>query len=170
MALTNKQKKEMAKLEAILEADRTDEQNERYAELLEIHADGLDNDNVGDDEVEGASGDDVYVFANLQNGQSFKIGGKTVTINVMPVARLQKPGGGFFPGGKYGVTAVPAADWKEVMQVYGNMRMFKTGIVFAADSLEEGKAMARERGGLRHGFEQIDPNSNRVKSTPKTEE
>ena len=48
--------------------------------------------------------------------------------------------------------------------------MFKTGIVFAADSLEEGKAMARERGGLRHGFEQIDPNSNRVKSTPKTEE
>ena len=170
MALTNKQKKELAKLEAIAVDDRTEDQTARIEELLEIQAEGLDSDNVGDDEVDGASGDDMYVFANLQNAQSFKIGEKTVTINGMPVSNLKKPGGGFFPGGKYGVTAVPAADWKEVMQVYGNMRMFKTGIVFAADSIEEGKAMARERGGLRHGFEQIDPNSNRVKSTPKDEE
>ena len=170
MALTNKQKKELAKLEAVAIEDRTEDQSARIEELLEIQAEGLDNDNVGDDEVENASGDDVYVFANLQNGQSFKIGEKTNTINGMPVAKLKKPGGGFFPGGKYGITAVPAADWKEVMQVYGNMRMFKTGIVFAANSIAEGKAMARERGGLRHGFEQIDPNSNRVKSTPKDEE
>jgi hypothetical protein len=50
------------------------------------------------------------------------------------------------------------------------MKIFQNGLVFAAPSLERGKAMARERGGLRHGYEPVDPDSARAKTTPKTEE
>lgn len=170
MALTNKQQKELAKLESIADEERSDAQAVRYAELLDMQAESLGDDNISVDEVESSGNNNVYVFANLQNKQSFRLGSKIVTIDGMPVSKLVTPGGGFFAGGKYGVTSVPADDWKEVLRLYGRMRMFQTGIVFAAKSIEEGKAITKDYIDVRHGFEQIDPNSKRVKSTPKTED
>jgi hypothetical protein len=119
---------------------------------------------------EGSPGD-LYVFANIQRGMSFKLpGGEVVTIRGFPVSGLKKPGGGFFAGGKYGVTAVPTDTWREVMRIYGKMRIFQSGLVFDAPTVERGEAMARERGGLRHGYEPVDPASSRTKTAPKTED
>lgn len=139
-------------------------------------ADALDKDSADVSTAAPASGS-VYVFANLQNGQSFKLpastdnpDGITVTIQGMPVSKLKGLDGQSFTGGKYGVTTIPAGQWNEVIRIYGKMKMFTNGLVFAAPSLERGKAMARERSGLRHGYEPVDPESNRTKSTPKTEE
>ena len=140
-------------------------------DVIDQNANDLENDNALTGDADEVSGPNiVYVFANLPNAQSFKLGsGDTVTIQGMSVSNLKKPGGGFFTGGKYGVTPVDRNAWAEVVKVYGKMKMFQNKLVFAADTIEEGKARARELGGLRHGYEPVDPNSDRVKSTPKDE-
>ena len=126
---------------------------------------------VGDDTPTNIGGNNVYVFANLPTDQSFKLGnGQIVTINGLSVSSLRRPDGGFYRGGKYGVTPINRDAWAEVVKVYGNMRMFKSGIVFAADTLERGQAMARERGDLRHGYEPVDPDGPKVKSKPHTKD
>lgn len=156
-SLTAAQKKKLASLE---------EQKKEYeAEQLEI-------DNVGvTEESEDQSDSVVYVFANLENGQKFKLpSGEEVVIQGMPVSKLKDYNGNAIPGGKYGVTKVNASAWEQVVRIYGTMRMFKNNLVFSAASLKEGKAQARTLGGLRHGFEQIDPNSERTKSTPFVKE
>ena len=145
--------------------------NNKSNDDLKKAVDALGSDNSDTQDVIPAGGDSVYVFANLQNGQCFQLlDGSTVVIEGMPVSRLKGLDGQSFTGGKYGVTPVPAAQWDAVMQTYGTMKIFQSGLVFAAPSLERGKAMARERGGLRHGYEPVDPTSNRTKSSPKTEE
>jgi len=145
-------------------AAETEAEQEKIAEQLETE--GV----ITDEAIEAPKGgaNVVYVFANLPNAQSFKLGdGKVITITGMPISKLKTPGGGFFAGGKYGVTVVENADdWKEVVRIYGNMSMFKNGIIFAASSLEEGKVMARRSGSLRHSFEPVDPGSKRTKSKP----
>jgi hypothetical protein len=115
--------------------------------------------------------DVVYVFANLQSGQSFPLpGGVVVTIAGMPVSRLKSLEGKSFPGGKFGVTRVPATQWKQVLKTYGKMRIFQNGLVFDAPNMERGKAMARERGALRHGYEPVNPHSSQTKTSPRTED
>ncbi|MDR0339545.1 MAG: hypothetical protein LBH65_04640 [Desulfovibrio sp.] len=137
-------------------------------------ADVLDKDNA-DTRAAAASGtagsDVVYVFANLQSGQLFLLpDGVKVVIEGMPVSRLKGVDGQSFAGGKYGVTKVYAAQWARVKKIYGKMKIFQSGLIFDAPSIERGKAMARERGGLRHGHEPVDPLSQRVKTMPKTED
>lgn len=145
-------------------------------DTLKNTADALDKDNVDASGVagpgaaeSGAPENCVYVFANLHSGQSFTLpDGSIVTINGLPVSSLKGVDGQNFAGGKYGVTKVPAEQWEQVLRIYGKMRFFQSGLVFAAETLERGKAMARERGGLRHGYEPVDPN--KAKTTPKTED
>lgn len=150
--LSKAQKKELSALQ--------EQKADFDAEQMETK--GTTNEKEGGD-------NDVYVFANLDSGQEFKLSdGSTVRIEGVPVSSLKKPGGGFFPGGKYAVTLVNADKWAEVEKTYGSMRMFQTKLVFSAPTLEKGRAMARELGGLRHGFEQVDPeNDRRSKTTPK---
>ena len=177
--LTDNQKSKLAALEQRDPATLTDSQKKELAELQARAADydaaQLDDDNASDldldGDAQGGGGNMVFVFANLPNAQSFKLGGGTViTVDGMTVSRLKKPGGGFFPGGKYGITPVNRDAWAEVERIYGKMRMFQNKLVFAADSVEAGKARARELGGLRHGYEQVDPLSDRVKTSPDTKE
>ena len=137
-------------------------------------AEALEKDNADTENATtaAATGSEVVsVFANLQTGQSFKLpDGSTVTISGVPVSNLKGIDGQNFAGGKYGVTKVPADQWAQIVKTYGGMKFFQSGLVFAAETMERGKAMARERGGLRHGYEPVDPNSDRAKTTPKTEE
>lgn len=175
LALTDKQKNTLNDLSSRAPSTLTDGQMKTLEDLkakqADFEASQLDKNNSGPTRMSENSGNDVvYVFANLPNSQSFKIGDDTV-INVqgMSVSNLTKPDGSFYSGGKFGVTTVKRDDWLEVERIYGQMRMFQSKIIFAADTLEEGNARARELGGLRHGFEQVDPNSTRVKSIPGTD-
>jgi hypothetical protein len=144
-------------------------------------ADALDKDNADTQNVaesgataeSDAGSDVVHVFANLQSGQSFRLpasaacpDGSSLTVSGLPVSRLKGLDGSSFAGGKYGLTKVPADQWAQILKIYGKMNIFRNGLVFAASSLERGKAMARERGGLRHGFEPVDPDSGRAKTRP----
>ena len=99
----------------------------------------------------------VFVFANLPHGQTFGLPGRQVTVAGWPVSALRGPGGEALPGGRYGVTEIDAGDWAEIRRIYGAMRIFQSGLVFAAPSREAGQAMAAERAELRHGLEPVDP-------------
>ena len=134
MALTGKQKKELAALEAASPETLGKEQAARLAELKTIQTEALDQTGVDETGLEEEPGvpDAVYVFANLQSGQSFKLpasaacpDGVTVTINGLPVSRLKGIDGQSLTGGKYGVTKVPAEQWKQITQIYGKMKMFQ---------------------------------------------
>lgn len=149
-----------------LEQDNAVTEQAAADDAAEQRAETLEQDNADTTEIKTVTGNVVYVFANLPNGQSFNLGKKTVTINGLTVDRLRTPDGSF-AGGKYGVTVVAADDWFEVMRRYGKMRMFQSGLVFDAPTLERGEAMARERGGLRHGWEPADPE--KALSRPKTD-
>ena len=100
----------------------------------------------------------VFVFANLPHGQAFDLPhGRQVILAGWPVSELLGPHGERLPGGEFGVTEVPADHWEEVTRLYGEMAVLKSGLIFAAPSLEDGQAMARERVALRHGLEPVDP-------------
>jgi hypothetical protein len=172
--MTEQQKARLAELRADKRLSALEKKELADLEQAEAiaKAEAMEKDNASIAATEGGTGGDVvYVLANLETGQSFRLsGGRTVTIEGMPVSNLKKPDGGFFPGGKYGVTKVDAAAWAEIVKTYGKMKMFVNKLVFAAPTLERGKAMARELGGLRHGLEPVDPNSSRVKSSPHSVE
>ncbi len=100
----------------------------------------------------------VFVFVNLPHGQIFDLPqGRHVALAGWPVSQLLGPHGEHLPGGRYGLTEVPVDHWNEVLRLYGEMAVLKSGLIFAAPSRKEGEAMARERGGLRHGLEPVDP-------------
>ncbi|MEG2172369.1 MAG: hypothetical protein RRY29_03815 [Desulfovibrionaceae bacterium] len=104
------------------------------------------------------SSETVFVYANLPNGQSFRISaGRTVTLEGYPVSKLVDDMGNALPAGQYGITELPAEDWQQVEKLYGQLTVMQSGIIFTAQSREQGDAMAAERCGLRHGVEPIDP-------------
>lgn len=100
----------------------------------------------------------VFVYANLPHGQRFRLsGGREVTLSGYPVSKLLDESGKALPAGHYGITEVPAEDWQQVERLYGKLTVMQSGVIFAAESREQGDAMAAERCGLRHGVEPIDP-------------
>lgn len=116
----------------------------------------------------GNKGDEIYVFANLPYAQSFSLpDGRKIKIEGVPVSDLKNADGTPIAGGKYGITAIDASEWNHIKKIYGNMRMFESGLVFDAPSVERGQAMAKERSALRHSLEPADPA--RAKTTPASE-
>lgn len=104
--------------------------------------------------------DSLFVFANLPHGQSFSLpGGREVTLAGHPVSQLLAPSGEALPGGEYGVSEISASDWSEILRLYGDLAVLKSGLIFTATSRKEGQAMARERKTLRHGLEPVNPES-----------
>lgn len=113
----------------------------------------------------------IHVFANLPTGQIFQLPKGDGTYRKIEIA-------GYSVSdlkrnrercGQFGITPVKEDDWKEIVRIYGKMSMFKSGLVFAAPSVDDGLAMARERGDLRHGYEQLDPVTDpRIKTTEAT--
>jgi hypothetical protein len=101
----------------------------------------------------------VTVFANLHNDHEFNLpDGSVLTIKGYPVSKLVGTDGRALPAGQYGETyGVKAEDWEAIQATYGDMDMFKNGLVFAEDDLAFGQARADEQQELRHGLEQADP-------------
>lgn len=100
----------------------------------------------------------VFVYANLPNGQSFRLpNGKSVTLKGYPISKLLDENGTALPAGQYGVTEVEADAWAAVKKIYDTLTVMQSGVIFAAADRETGDQMAAERSGLRHGLEPIDP-------------
>lgn len=114
--------------------------------------------------------DTVFVYANLPAGQSFRLrGGVTVTLQGYPVSKLRDENGDLLPAGQYGITEVSAEQWAEVKKTYGDLTVMQSGLIFAANSREDGDAEAKARQGLRHGLEPVDPAGEETATNPDDE-
>ena len=100
----------------------------------------------------------VFVYANLPHGQQFDLpDGRRVVINGFQVSKLIDMDGKAIPCGKFGKTKVDAQDWEYIRRIYGEMTIFKSGLVFDATNENDGDARAKEYNELRHGYEPLDP-------------
>lgn len=64
---------------------------------------------------------------------------------------------GQLPVGAFGLTVIPREDWEEIKAKYGGMRLFRSGLIFVAESKSNAEAEAEEKKDMRHGLEPIDP-------------
>ena len=62
---------------------------------------------------------------------------------------------GVLPSGGFGLTEIKAEEWEEIKRVYGRMRIFKNGLIFAHEKPVNARAEADEKAGLRHGREPV---------------
>lgn len=108
----------------------------------------------------GSASPTVTVYCNLPQGLTFRLpDGRTVTFNGYSVSRLVGPDGQALPAGRYGKTRnVRREDWEWIFQTYRDAPYFRAQnpLVFAANTEEEGAAIARDLSSTRHGREQVD--------------
>lgn len=111
----------------------------------------------------------VAVFCNMPNGISFRLpDGRKLTFKGYPVSRLVGPDGEALPAGRFGVTPnVLAEDWAYIQARYGQCSYFDPAnpLLFAAASVAEGQAIARDLRSTRHGLEQIDVRGDKTVNT-----
>ena len=101
----------------------------------------------------------VYVGCKIPNGIRF---------DDLPSGRAVKLNGHYTPISKdafvispdgAGITAVPAEDWNEVMQVWKDHAAIKNGLIFAVQNDERAvKAEAINRKAVKTGMEQVEQN------------
>lgn len=105
----------------------------------------------------------VTVLCNLPSGITFNLpNGTRIHFNGYPVSRLVGSNGEILPAGKYGVTeGVDREAWEWIRNTYAKCDFFKPGreLLMATDSPREARAMLEDHEEVRHGMEQIDPDT-----------
>lgn len=99
----------------------------------------------------------VIVALNNPAGITFDLSGNrrvTLNGNAENLRGLDK---GHIPVGRFGYSTISRADWNEIREKYGTMRVFRHGLCFAADTLHDAEAEAMEKQDTRHGREPVDP-------------
>ena len=109
--------------------------------------------NAAPDRAEGF----VMVCLNRPTGIKFRLRDeRTVTINGN-AADLKGQDMGVLPVGAYGMTLVSNADWEEIKATYGaSLPIFARGLIFAGNDTASAVAEARDKAGLRNGFEPVE--------------
>lgn len=108
--------------------------------------------------VAPVSADTVVVALNRASGIAFSMpDGRRVTVNGN-AAHLRGKEKGVLPIGGYGLTTIDRSDWEYIRKTYGpSMKLFASGLIFAAERTADAVDMADERAELRHGLEPVDP-------------
>lgn len=71
------------------------------------------------------------------------------------------------PRGGYGLTTIDAQDWNEIKKQYGMLPLFTNGLIFAASSVNNAQAQAKEQSEVKSGYEPIDPEREALTSPDK---
>ena len=105
--------------------------------------------------------DTVTVCSNFPRDIKFKVidnRGQEQTILIKGNAsNLRGLGAGILPIGAYGITTnVPRGAWEQIATVFKDDARFKNGLIFATEQ-KYARCEAKERKGLRNGYEPIDP-------------
>lgn len=98
----------------------------------------------------------VVVCLNLAHSVMFDIHGKKIKINGSN-ENLRGEKEGILAIGKFGESIIDRQDWEEIVRQYGNMTIFKNGLIFAQSDTASARAKAKELKDTRHGLEPIDP-------------
>jgi len=99
----------------------------------------------------------ICVALNRPYGVYFRMpDGRKVTLNGNGAPLIGKEKG-VLPVGAYGLTIISAEDWEYILKTYGNGKLFKNGLCFAAPRKAEAAEEAESRSDLRNGLEPINP-------------
>ncbi len=98
----------------------------------------------------------IFIFYNSPHGIKFTLSnGKHIVINGSPVSELYAPSGNKLLQGKFGITEIKVEEWNEIQKLYSNMPIFKSKRIFSAESMQYGKAQAKEQAKQSNSSEQI---------------
>jgi len=128
-------------------------------------------------EREAAKEEMVTVFCGIPMGQILEMpNGQKVLLNGLPMSHVvsARKGEGFLPAGKYGETVLPKKQWEELLEKYRKYDFIINGVIFAKESVKEGRKEALEKSGGEKldrnlGFDQADPKKGKT-SKAETEE
>ena len=109
--------------------------------------------------------DTVVVYCGIPMGVRLsRNNGEVVKLNGQPISNLvSATTGAYLPAGKYGETNMPKSLWEELLEKYKKCDFIENGVVFAKDSVVEGRELAREKSKKKLGFEQVDPKETKTK-------
>ena len=103
-------------------------------------------------EVEKAAAqeDTVTVFCGIPMGQILEMNnGEKVLLKGVPMSHIVSAhkGEGYLPAGKYGETVLLRKQWEELLEKYRKYDFIVNGVIFARESVKEGRVEAREKSG-----------------------
>lgn len=139
----------------------------------------IDNENVVKMKDTQGFRDPVYVLMNHHKDIKFNVVHSNgdiepITLKGAPVSHLRTIGGGYFKGGKFGITKMERDSWVALEKHAMAIALFRSGAVAMAETLEAAQKIASERSEIRHGYEPVvvqsddpDPRSKAAKK-PKT--
>lgn len=108
----------------------------------------------------------VVVCLNLAHSLVFDVGDKKIKINGSN-ENLRGANEGILSIGKFGESIIDRQDWEEIVRQYGNMTIFKNGLIFAQNDTSSARAKAKELKDTRHGLEPVDPKRTTTKEDSK---
>lgn len=108
----------------------------------------------------------VVVCLNLAHSLVFDVGNKKIKINGSN-ENLRGANEGILSIGKFGESIIDRQDWEEIVRQYGNMTIFKSGLIFAQNDTASARAKAKELKDTRHGLEPVDPKRTTTKEDSK---
>lgn len=108
----------------------------------------------------------VVVCLNLAHSLVFDVGDKKIKINGSN-ENLRGANEGILSIGKFGESIIDRQDWEEIVRQYGNMTIFKSGLIFAQSDTASARAKAKELKDTRHGLEPVDPKRTTTKEDSK---
>ncbi|MDL2315504.1 hypothetical protein LJC59_00275 [Desulfovibrio sp. OttesenSCG-928-A18] len=111
----------------------------------------------------GSSGA-VTVAYNSVRGITFALGDKRILIRGSSSHLVGKEKG-IIPVGRYGYTRVAVDEWEAIKKEYGEMSIFKNGLIFAEKSSDRAEDRAMEQAELRHGLEPVNAETAKTEAT-----
>lgn len=108
----------------------------------------------------------VVVCLNLAHSLVFDVGDKKIKINGSN-ENLRGANEGILSIGKFGESIIDRQDWEEIVRQYGNMTIFKNGLIFAQNDTASARAKEKELKDTRHGLEPVDPKRTTTKEDSK---
>lgn len=108
----------------------------------------------------------VVVCLNLAHSLVFDVGDKKIKINGSN-ENLRGANEGILSIGKFGESIIDRQDWEEIVRQYGNMTIFKNGLIFAQNDTASAREKAKELKDTRHGLEPVDPKRTTTKEDSK---
>lgn len=116
-----------------------------------------DSDMSPEAQAAAKSGKDMVTVAFMSvRSQLFRLGDRDVLIRGTDWSLAGKDKG-ILSVGRYGYTRIAAEDWQEIERLYGSMKIFKSGLIFAEKSRDSAEDRAEDQEELRHGLEPADP-------------
>jgi len=76
---------------------------------------------------------------------------------------------GVLPVGTCGLTIIRAEDWEYILKTYGDGRLFRNGLCFAASRKADAVGEAESRRDLRNGLEPVNPGKTGTKEAAGVE-